>query len=294
MKKVFSGAFIASLSLTAIMFSCQKPEETTKAINSSQETNTALRVIPNNEIYPVALNSLEFTGTVDYSTISINDLANKHNECMQYIANKFKSAGICPMDNEQTKLKLEEYLEEFLRANGLITDFDINSFQGLAELDNIPYANPAYNFSVDANSLLSTLEKSFNNFTNGTSTLQEFESSVNTIILSSSNLSLEHEKRIVELTATICKSSAIFWKQNYDNIKYTEFYYCQNNNNQTQNKQINWYGVANSDASGAVTWGVRGFVATLASGPGSVGTGIACGFAGACGHSAARLLLEGF
>ena len=33
---------------------------------------------------------------------------------------------------------------------------------------------------------------------------------------------------------------------------------------------------------------------TLATGPGSIGTGIACGFAGACGHSAGRLLAFGF
>jgi hypothetical protein len=278
MKKVFSLAFIAILSLTAILYSCQKPEEYTTTNNTPKDNlSPLLRITPGNQNDPIALNSLEINGTIDYNQISMNDLALKHNECMIFIANRFKSEGICPRDNEQTRLKLEEYLEEFLSANGLITDFDINSFQGLAEQDNLPFANPSLNLSTEANNLLNSLESTLTSFINGTTSQSEFESSTNLIINSSETLNSPSEKKIVELTATICKNSAIFWRDNLEIVEQIEFNACTNGSNQTSNKQINWGAVGAADASGAITWGVRGFVATLATGPGSIGTGIACG-----------------
>jgi hypothetical protein len=49
--------------------------------------------------------------------------------------------------------------------------------------------------------------------------------------------------------------------------------------------KVPWGGVAYADASGAIQWGRVGFVA--AGGPAGA---VACGLAGAAGHSALRLL----
>lgn len=55
-----------------------------------------------------------------------------------------------------------------------------------------------------------------------------------------------------------------------------------------QRNNIPWGAVAYADASGAITWGRVGFFA--AGGPAGA---VACGLAGAAGHSALRLLTFG-
>ena len=74
------------------------------------------------------------------------------------------------------------------------------------------------------------------------------------MISDANNLENPEEKRVVQLTATICRSSGFFWKENLPRLREKLMNHCAIvSSGLRQRNNIPWGGVAYADASGAIT-----------------------------------------
>jgi|GEM_PF-2726135 len=271
-------------------FSCSKTEiektdpGQTPAI---EKLNLSSRTLGKGSSLPLELESLEPTGEVDFNSMSLEEIAAIHNDAMEYVVQKIVEDGSCPDDNEDFREKLSGYLEEFLATKGLISEIRINSIEQAKSFDAIDFCETDFKISEEARALSCNIENAFQEFETGKSTENVFSEKIEQVIESANGLADEDEKKIIQVTATICRSSSFFWKENLERLTSDIRQQC-GKPIVAQKASVPWGGVAYADASGAITWGRVGFFA--AGGPAGA---VACGLAGAAGHSALRLLTFG-
>lgn len=207
---------------------------------------------------------------------------------MEYMVNRVVDDEFCPEDNESFKDFWANYLEDFLQSKGIASQIKVNSIFDASNFDNVSFCSNDFDLSAEANQLTCDIKDALDDFQNDSISITQFNERINLIIDDANDLNSSEEKNIVQLTAKICESSALFWKENLTRLTDKLMDKCNNLSNSSSKKRVPWGSVAYADASGALTWGRVGFFA--AGGPGGA---VACGLAGAAGHSALRLVSFG-
>jgi hypothetical protein len=269
------------LSALVIFSSCTKSEKL-----SNDRKIISVETLTKKIKKPIELVSCNVTGTVDYSKLSLEQAVVFHNEAMEYIATQIEESNVYPKDEDEFRNQLEYYLETFLKSKGIISDFEVNSIANSKLFDKVLLNDSASKLSEQGNQICYQIEQIFNDYTEKNITKTEFSNSINQIVQNANSINDLSERKAVQLTAKICEGSTIFWENELQTLK-EKMMKGRNSNNPIiqQFGKVPWGGVAYADASGAIQWGRVGFVA--AGGPAGA---VACGLAGAAGHSALRLL----
>jgi len=268
--------------------SCSKTEIDQKETGQAPTAGKSSRnLLGRGSSLPLELESLKSTGEYDFNAMSLDEVAAIHNDAMEFVVKRIVEEGSCPDDNEDFREKLSGYLEEFLESKGLISEIRINSIEQAKSFDDIDFCETNFEISEEASALSCDIENAFQEFETGKSTETVFSEKIEQVIESANGLADEDEKRVIQVTATICRSSSFFWKENLERLTSDIRQHC-GKPTVGQKASVPWGGVAYADASGAIQWGRVGFFA--AGGPAGA---VACGLAGAAGHSALRLLCFG-
>lgn len=288
MKKTILLPLISAISLLFVFVACKK-ESPIATPTSSQSNSLMLQSTANRSSLPFELEALSADEGVNYNSLSLDSVAAIHNEAMEYVVDKIVEDEICPEDNEEFRSRLASYLEGFLTTKGLSAQVTINSIEGAKGYDDMDFCSADFELSSEATELTCEVQNAFDDFSTNKISASEFSERINSVISNANNLEDLDEKRVVQVTATICRSSAFFWKDNLSRLREKLMSHCSTGfSGLAQRNNIPWGGVAYADASGAITWGRVGFFA--AGGPAGA---VACGLAGAAGHSLLRLVCFG-
>lgn len=288
MKKTILLPLISAISLLFVFVACKK-ESPIATPNSSLSNSLILQSTANHSSLPFELETLSADEGVNYNSLSLDSVAAIHNEAMEYVVDKIVEDEICPDDNEEFRSRLASYLEGFLTTKGLSAQIKINSIEGAKGYDDMDFCSADFELSSEATELTCEVQNAFDDFSTDKITKSEFSERINIVISNANNLEDLDEKRVVQITATICRGSAFFWKDNLYRLLEKLMSHCSTGlSGLAQRNNIPWGGVAYADASGAITWGRVGFFA--AGGPAGA---VACGLAGAAGHSLLRLVCFG-
>jgi len=239
---------------------------------------------------PFELESVSLNGGDNLNLLTLDSIASIHNEAMEYLVGRIESENVCPNDKEEFRNNFAIYIQDFFQERGLLsTSIKINSIEDSRAYDEADFCVDDYALSTKGSKIICNLQNTFDNFTANSISDNEFITEVNKLVSEANEIEDTEERKVVQLSATICKSSSIFWKYNLDRLTTTLRGICNDRGSFAANKNsIPWGGVASADALGALNWGRVGFFA--AGGPAGA---VACGLAGAAGQSAVRLLCFG-
>lgn len=276
------------LTLIFVLISCKKETTLSPSADSKSQPLSLQRTASNSSL-PFELVSLSANEGVDYNLLSLDSVASIHNEAMEYVVDRVIEDGICPEDNEEFRNNFASYLEDYLSSKGLNAQININSIEGAGAYDELDFCSTDFELSTEATELTCEIQNVFDDFSLDNVSSSEFSEQISNVIENANSLEDPEERRVVQLTAAICRSSAFFWKENLPRLREKLMSHCTNGySGLAQRNNIPWGGVAYADASGAITWGRVGFF--TAGGPAGA---VACGLAGAAGHSALRLVTFG-
>lgn len=288
MKKSILLPLLSILSLLFVLIACKKEVSDSSHKNPKSEALSLQRTV-NRSSLPLEIVSLLAREGINYNSLSLDSVALIHNDAMEYIVDRVFKDNICPEDNEKYRTRFASYIEDYLSSKGLDAKININSIEGARAWDDLDFCSTDFELSQEATNLTCLTQNVFDDFSLDKLSPSEFTEKINNIISDANNLKDPEEKRVVQLAATICRSSAFFWKENLPRLREKLMSHCSNvSSGLAQRNNIPWGAVAYADASGAITWGRVGFFA--AGGPAGA---VACGLAGAAGHSALRLLTFG-
>jgi hypothetical protein len=237
-----------------------------------------------------------------------------HNNAIQYALEQLIQSNTSPTD-ENFKTMYISYLEEFYESKGLGIDLGLSGefTDFLADSsDNMCVGQE--DISESAQLLLCDIQANLDNFINESISLEEFLAIAENLRKDADELEDEVEQKIVGITAATTKHSVQFWTDNFDNyydvlrgmiesprpsafkMPVREEYSVHGPNAGTSFARdllfstsgvfkIRWWAVGASDAMGAWRWGKVGAVVA-----GGVPGAVACGLAGAAGHSLGSLI----
>lgn len=260
--------------------------------------------------------------------LNVDLLAEWHNECMDDFFKKVEDGQI-NVKNESFTAEFNEIFSQFMKMKGLDAEGCLkNNIFSFSRLENVDFCKSE--LSHDAQEIGCKLENLINELSSGKYEVNELIGQVDILKNELEKIKDPNEVAVFKLTLGILKGSVIYWSQNFDRVlailennskKQVAFNFVRkmensllgnvklNNNNllfndisnnfiehnsnnvshvkTKSNLVIRWWLVACSDAMGAWRWGKVGLVA--AGGPAGA---FACGFAGACGHSLASMIVQ--
>lgn len=261
MKKTILLPLISAISLLFVFVACKK-ESPIATPASSQSNSLMLQSTANRSSLPFELEALSADEGVNYNSLSLDSVAAIHNQAMEYVVDKIVEDEICAEDNEEFRSRLASYLEGFLTTKGLSAEIKINSIEGAKGYDDMDLCSTGFESSSEATELTCEVQNSFDDFSTDKISASEFSERINSVISNANNLGDLDEKRVVQVTATICRSSVFFWKDNLSRLREKLMSHCGTGfSGLAQRNNIPWGGVAYADASGAITWGRVGFFA---------------------------------
>ncbi len=167
---------------------------------------------------PFELESVSLNEGVNLNLLNLDSIASIHNEAMEYIVNRIEADGTCPSDEEEFRNDLAIYLQDFLYSKGLSTSVKINSIEGSQSYDPADFCVNEYGLSLRGSEIICDLQNTFDAFTSNSTGESDFVTQVNDLVDEANEIQDIEERRVVQLSLTICKSSSIFWKNNLDRL----------------------------------------------------------------------------
>lgn len=175
--------------------------------------------------------------------------------------------------------------------------FDGN-FEEMPNESDVLTCDETSGMTLEAKKIACQIQKNFDSFVSEVISIEVFSNEAEKLRVSAESLKDKNESLIIGITASISKHSVQFWNQNFQKY-YSTFYGLFSQKPDRSNGpnaetldisplKINWWTFAGSDLMGAWRWGRVG--AVVAGGPAGA---VACGLAGAAGHSSANLIGQG-
>ncbi|MBS1761576.1 MAG: hypothetical protein JSR00_01760 [Bacteroidetes bacterium] len=238
---------------------------------------------------------------VSYEDINENPstIGKWHNEALDYAYNALSKD--VTLDRTSFTTKFSNSIVDYFKQKGIIVQlsFDGNFEDFSKESIEEDICKNISSLSKEAQNIICSAQVNLTSFIDEQISFEEYKLQNERLQLQSEKLDKEVERKICGIAVSVSQNSIEYWDKNYTKFISTFSSLFQVKSEQkggpylSENEinpiipalKLRWGLIGLSDLAGAVRWGIVGF--TAAGGPAGA---VACGIAGAAGHSCASII----